>query len=81
MFTIKLYNDENSYNVLCSPNYNIYRYSTDQGEIIEITLYKDYTTQNGVTYRIAKDLETPHWHYAFIENEKGKTIENIRPSF
>lgn len=78
MFTIKLYNSPESYNVMCCPNYAISRFHTDEGEVVEITLYKDHTTQNGTTYSIAKSLSIPHWEYAFIENSSGKTIDHIR---
>lgn len=91
MFTIKLFANEDQYNVLECPNYNISRFYVDvppenigdksdqKKEVVEITLYKDFTTQEGVTYRIADYLEIPHWKYAFIENSSGKTIDHIRP--
>lgn len=78
MFTIKLYMDENSYDVLSVPHYNVYR----SHQFIEITLYKDFTTSQGVTYRITKEdynsQGVPHYDYCFIENSSGKTIENLR---
>ncbi|QZI90061.1 hypothetical protein MYOV057v1_p0146 [Vibrio phage 184E37.1] len=51
----------------------------DGQHVIELTLYKDFTTQNGVTYRIANELPTPHWNYAYISNETGKTVDGLRP--
>ena len=77
MFTIKLFYDNYSYNVLSAPHYNIYR-NTETG-VTEITLYKDHTSHNGTTYRVSgKPLQVPHWDYAFIENSSGKTIDHIR---
>lgn len=79
MFTLKLYTDPDNYHVLSSPHYNLRTYPTAEGKVTEITLYKGMTTQDGVVYRVAKDLPTPHWNYAYIENSCGKTIEHIRP--
>lgn len=77
MFTIKLFYDNYSYNVLSAPHYNIYR-NTETG-VTEITLYKDHSSQNGTTYKVSgKPLQVPHWDYAFIENSSGKTIDHIR---
>jgi hypothetical protein len=78
MFTIKLYYDIDSYNVICSPHYNIRTFNTDEGFVTEITVYKDMTTQDGTTYRVAKDISVPHWNYAYIENSSGKTIDHIK---
>ena len=78
MFTIKFYNDDNGYNVLSAPHYSVNTFHTDEGYVTEITMYKDMTTQNGVTYRVANELSVPHWKSAFVENSSGKTIDHIR---
>lgn len=78
MFTIKLYYNSDNYNVLSAPHYNIATFSTEEGVVTEITIYKDMTTQDGITYRVAKDISVPHWNYAYIENSSGKTIEHIK---
>lgn len=78
MFTIKLYQDDNCYDVLCATHYMVSKYLAEGKEVCEVTLYKDFTTMNGVTYRIAKKLPTPHYTYAYIENSQGKTIEHFK---
>ena len=77
MFTIKLYQDDNCYDVLFANHYMISKFLYDGETVVEITLYKDSATTNGVTYRVAKELPTPHFSYAYIENIAGKTIEKI----
>ncbi|AGG58301.1 hypothetical protein VPDG_00140 [Vibrio phage henriette 12B8] len=77
MFTIKLYQDNNRYDVLYANHYMISKFLHDGNRVVEITLYKDFTTTNGVTYRVAKELPTPHFSYAYIENAAGKTIEKF----
>ena len=79
MFTIKLYADEDSYEVLEAPHYHISRFKVDGALVVEITVYKSYLTTEGVTYMIAAtDLGVPHFKYAFVENSTGKTIDHIR---
>ncbi|AUR93430.1 hypothetical protein NVP1187O_117 [Vibrio phage 1.187.O._10N.286.49.F1] len=79
MFTVKLYNDQDHYNTISCVHYNVSKFMADGQHVIELTLYKDFTTQNGVTYRIANELPTPHWNYAYISNETGKTVDGLRP--
>jgi len=77
MFTIKLYSSPDSYDVITTSHYNIY--FNDKSKVTELTVYKDFSTQYGVTYRICnRELEVPHRKYAFIENSSGKTIDHIK---
>lgn len=79
MFTIKIYNDENSYEVIETPHYHISKYSADGFDVVEITAYKSYLTTDGVSYRLcSNDIGVPHFKYAYIENSSGKTIDHIR---
>ena len=79
MFTIKIYSSEDSYEVMEAPHYHISKFKTEQGFVTEITIYKNYFTTDGVSYRVSSaDLEVPHFKYAFIENSNGKTIDHIR---
>lgn len=79
MFTIKIYSSEDNYEVLEAPHYNISKFKTEEGLVTEITIYKNYLTTEGVSYRLsASDLSVPHFKYAFIENSNGKTIDHIR---
>lgn len=79
MFTIKLYNSEDSYEVMEAPHYHISNLKTKEGLVTEITIYKNYFTTEGISYRVSSaDLEVPHFKYAFIENSNGKTIDHIR---
>ena len=88
MFTVKLYMGTKPSNMtqhtLSTAHFAITRYlaplnkSDDLQEVVELTLYPTNTIQDGVTYRIAIDLPTPHFDHAFIENSNGKTIENLR---
>lgn len=76
MFTIKLYHDPDSYNVICTQHYNVYK---NAAGVTELAIYPTSLTNDGVTYRISKkDIEIPHWKYVFIENSSGKTIEHIK---
>ena len=82
MFTLKFCNYYDDYTrsetILCCPHYNVYRY---KGKI-EITLYKDYTSAEGVTYTLAdKDIGIPYWEVCYVENVNGKTIEKIKPYY
>ena len=79
MFTIKIYSSEDNYEVLEAPHYNISKFKTEEGLVTEITIYKNYLTTEGVSYRLsASDLSVPHFKYAYIENSNGKTIDHIR---
>lgn len=79
MFTVKIYASEDHYEVLETPHYNISKLKTEEGLVVEITIYKNYQTTEGVSYRVsAAGLSVPHFKYAFIENSVGKTIEHIR---
>lgn len=79
MFTIKIYKSPDNYEVLETPHYNISNFERPEGKVTEITIYNNYFTMEGVSYRIsASDLEVPHFKYAFIENSNGKTIDHIR---
>lgn len=80
MFTIKFYNEPDEYNVVSAPHYDVRKVSSERdGDVFIISVYKDYTTLNGVEYRVALDLPVMHWKYCFIENSSGKTIDHIRP--
>lgn len=79
MFTIKIYSSEDNYDVIEAPHYNISKLNMPDGVVTEITIYKNYFTTEGVSYRVSSaDLEVPHFKYAFIENSNGKTIDHIR---
>lgn len=78
MFTLKFYRNEYDYDVIEASHYNIRKIQTVNDEW-EVTLYKDFTTQSGVVYRVADNLEVCHFKYAYIENSSGKTIEALRP--
>lgn len=79
MFTIKIYSSENNYEVIEAPHYNVSKFNLKGGFVTEITIYKNYFTTEGVSYRVSSvDLEVPHFKYAFIENSNGKTIDHIR---
>lgn len=77
MFTIKLYTKENNNevttNILCCNNY-----STLKGlSYCELTIYSDYTTQNGTTYKMSKDLETHHFTGYTVLNQAGKVVDSF----
>lgn len=77
MFTIKFFYDEDNYNVVSAPHYNVFR--NHKTGVVEVTIYKDFTTQSGITYRVSReDIDIPSWKYAFIENSSGKTIDHIK---
>lgn len=79
MFTIKIYSSEDNYEVLSALHYNISKFKTEEGPVTEITIYKNYSTTEGVSYKVSlNDLSVPHFKYAFIENSNGKTIDHIR---
>lgn len=79
MFTIRFYNDSNYYNVVESPHYNVSRYKSEDGWVVEVSVYNDFTTQDGVDYRIAEELPTPHFKGAYVMNSAGKTVDHIKP--
>lgn len=79
MFTIKFYNDDNYYNCVEVPNYNVSRFKAEEGcYVVEVTVYQDYTTQDGVSYLIADKVKIPHFKGAYVTNSKGKTVDHIR---
>lgn len=79
MFTIKFYTDvENYYNCLEAPHYNVSRFKDGSNWVAEVTVYSDYLTSSGVSYRIADQMEVPHFKGAYVTNSKGKTIDHIR---
>ena len=80
MFTLKFCNyyetGDSSVATLCCQHYNVYQFKNR----VEITLYKDFTSENGVTYTIAdEDIDKPRWQVCYVENINGKTIDKIRP--
>lgn len=80
MLTLKFCNSyedgTSSQAVMSCSHFNVYRFS----DRVEITLYKDYTSVDGVTYTLSeKDIERPYWQCCFVENSSGKTIDRISP--
>ena len=50
---------------------------------VEVIVYKDYFTKEGVTYILTKDtldLKDISYRICFVENDNGKTIDTIRPN-
>ena len=82
MFTLKFcsfFNEgdscEKSLTVICCTHYNTYHFKNR----VEVTLYKDFTSVDGVTYTLAEeDIGKPHWQVCYVENLNGKTIDTIR---
>lgn len=46
---------------------------------VEVTVYKDYTSQDGVTYTVSplKNETVAHFQTCYVENINGKTIDRI----
>lgn len=81
MFTVKFCSFfESSENVevnISCPHYIVY--SRNDGSKT-ITLYKDFTSTDGVEYWVAKEslsFSKPHFHVCYVENSAGKTINKF----
>lgn len=73
MFTVKLVQGDTTHVLSCN-HYAIYKNKT----FTELSLYKDFTTQNGVTYNISsEDIGIPTFEICYVENINGKTINVI----
>ena len=78
MFTLKFCSSfedgTSSQTAICCSHYNVYRFDNR----VEITLYKDFTSTDGVTYTVCQsEIEKPHFKVCYIENINGKTIDKI----
>lgn len=87
MFTLKFINiyEDPSYegyeevitSVSC-PHYSAYKRRDGS---YEISLYKDFTSTDGVCYFLSScDLGRPYYQSCYVENLQGKTIEAFRPT-
>ncbi len=80
MYTVKLYQGENCYNVFETSHYNISKFKEEGQDVVEITLFQDFTTSKGTTYAVAENLQhRAHFTHVYIENSTGKTVEHYRP--
>lgn len=85
MFTLKFisrFDNNYSQNVICCAHYHVYSRFVPDGDVgyytYEITIYKDMTTVDGVSYRVSEHpLEVPHHQVCYVENVHGKTIERF----
>ena len=78
MFTLKFmssYNDEEHRTTAIScHHYSVYHFKNRA----EVTVYKDYTSQDGVTYTVSLcEPDMPHFQRCYVENMNGKTIDRI----
>lgn len=81
MFTIKFVNfyedGSSSTTAISAPHYSAY---TMKNKTIEITIYKDFTSVDGVTYFLSNvDVGRPYFQSCYVENLQGKTIEAFKP--
>lgn len=69
------------------PHYSIYKKNNG---VVTITTYPAMLDLNGVERHLMKDalcdelqeggeVVIPHYHFCYIENAAGKTVENVRP--
>lgn len=82
MFTLKfinIYEDgEESITAISCPHYTAYRMRSGA---YEISLYKDFTSTEGVCYNLSScDIGRPYFQSCYVENLQGKTIEAFRPT-
>ena len=80
MFTLKFtqhYEDGTKREVVVStPHYE--KYSRPTIDQVDVSVYRGFTTQSGVMYKVSSDEST--FDICFVENVQGKTIDCIRPN-
>jgi len=81
MYNIKFvkFYDDGAYvqNSIHAPHYEVYKNGTSKN--IQVTVYKDYCTVNGVTHWISDDMDLG-FQACYIENVSGKTVEHLKLS-
>lgn len=77
MYNMKFISGD-SYVCIQCPHYHV---STLASGIVEVTLFKDFTSQDGVTYRVGIDKSEVsgivHFNTCYVMNNQGKTIDRI----
>lgn len=81
MFTIKFINNyedgSSTTTSVSAPHYSAYQ---NKNGTYEISLYKDYTSTDGVCYFLSNfDVGRPYFQSCYVENVAGKTINSFVP--
>lgn len=81
MFTLKFINQyddgSSSTTSISAPHYQVYQ---NKNGTCEISLYKDFTSSDGVCYFLSScDVGRPYFQSCYVENPSGKTINCIVP--